>query len=133
MLFYAHSGLRYLVLLAGLVAILYAAWGAATRRPYGKPMRMLAAAYNGVLDLQILVGFFLVVSARYQLTGLIGHIFLAIFAAAVAHVTASGVRRKPPEERTHLPHLVGILVSLLLMAGGIVVLGRPVLGRLGPF
>ncbi len=33
MLFYAHSGLRYLVLLMGLVALAYFAFVLATKRP----------------------------------------------------------------------------------------------------
>ena len=41
MLFYAHSGLRYLVLLAGVLVLGYAGYGQATKREYDKTMRIL--------------------------------------------------------------------------------------------
>ena len=128
MLFYAHSGLRYLVFLAGVLAVVYAVFGVVAKRPYDDRMGLLAGAYAAVLDLQIILGFFLVVTGRFTLPGMIGHIFLGLFAAAVAHVTSAGVKRKPPEERSYLPHVVGVLVSLVLVAGSITALGRPLLG-----
>ena len=56
MLFYAHSGLRYLVLLAGVLVLGYAGYGQATKREYDKTMRFLAAVFTGAIDLTALFG-----------------------------------------------------------------------------
>ena len=54
-LFHAHSGLRYIVLLVGLVAIAVLAIGLIRKKPIGAE-RGLTAAFVGVLDLQVLLG-----------------------------------------------------------------------------
>lgn len=128
MLWWAHSLLRYLILAAGTAVVAWGAYRAGAKKPYEKPMRVLAAAYAGLLDAQIAVGFFLLVSDRYFLPGLAGHIFLMVFAAVAAHVPNSVMKRRAPEERTHLPHVVATLASLVLVVVGVVALGRPVLG-----
>ena len=55
MLFYAHSGLRYLVLLMGLAAVAYFAYGLASKRPVDKSVRILGSSFAGLLDTQILL------------------------------------------------------------------------------
>ena len=50
MLLQAHSGFRYLVLLAGIIVILYAAYGLATKRKYGTRMRVLSGVFTGIVD-----------------------------------------------------------------------------------
>jgi hypothetical protein len=57
---------------------------------------------------------------------------MMLFAAGVAQVVPSVMRRRPPAERSHVPYLVSTVVALALVAGGIVVLGKPVLGLRGP-
>ena len=57
MLFYAHSGIRYLVLLLGAATVLYAAWGLIGGRPYDKAMRGVASGFSAALHLQLLLGF----------------------------------------------------------------------------
>lgn len=126
-LLHAHSGLRYLVLLAGLVAVVYAATGLLRGRAYDRGMRITSLAYAGFLHLQVLVGLFLLVSGRFQPTALIMHIFLALMAAVVAQLPPSVMRRRPPEERTYAPHLVGTVASLALIVLAILSLGRSVL------
>jgi hypothetical protein len=49
MLFYAHSGLRYLVLLAGVIALAVLLLGYLKRRPYAGASRGVAAAFMGLL------------------------------------------------------------------------------------
>ena len=39
----AHSGLRYLILLAGVLTVLYALYGVASGRAYDKTIRILAS------------------------------------------------------------------------------------------
>lgn len=127
MLLSAHSGLRYLVLLLGVLVAAYAAYGMITKRPYDKRMRLLAAAFTGSLDLTVLLGIaYLLTSQFYPQLG--GHIVMMVLAVAVAHVVSVVVRRRPPEERTYAPHLVSALIVLAIVAFGIMAIGRPIVG-----
>lgn len=126
-LFYAHSGLRYLVLLTGLLVIAYAVYGLASRRPYDRTMRVLAAIFTGAIDLTALLGLsYLFVGTFYPQLG--GHIATMVLAVVVAHVVSAVMKRRPPAERTYMPHVVGTLVVLGLVATGILAIGRPIVG-----
>jgi hypothetical protein len=126
MLFAAHSGVRYLVLLAGLAAFGYAVYGAATKKSYDRPMLGLASAFAGLTHLQVLLGIAVILTGRFY-SALIGHIVTMVFAAVVAQVVPSVMRRRPPTERSYVPHVIGTLVALGLMVAGILAIGR------GPF
>ena len=125
MLYAAHSGIRFLVLLAGLLVIVYAGIGLAGKKDYSPLMARLASIFTGSLHFQVLVGVLVLLSRPFQ-TMLVGHIFMMIGAAVVAQFTTSVVRKRPPEEKTYGPHLVGALISLALIAGGIMAIGRGV-------
>jgi hypothetical protein len=127
MLFAMHSGLRYLVLLFGVAALGYAVLGAATGRPYDRLMTRLASSFAGLVHLQILVGFGLLFTRTFY-PALIGHLFMMFFAAAAAQIPASVMRRRVMTERTWIPHVVGTLLALVLIAGGVMAIGRPLLG-----
>ena len=126
MLFAAHSGLRFLVLAGGLFVILYAAVGFFGKREYSSAMARLATVFAGLIHLQVLVGFAALFVRPFS-TILIGHIFLMIAAAVVAQFTASVVKRRPPEERSYGPHLVGAILAMVFIALGIMAIGRGVL------
>jgi len=127
MLLSAHSGLRYLVLLLGLVVAGYAAYGLITKRPYDKRMRILATAFTGVLDLQVVVGLaYLFTSTFYP--QLAGHLTMMVLAVAITHVVSAVQRRRPLEQRTYGPHVVGTLVVLAIVSFGIMAIGRPIVG-----
>jgi uncharacterized membrane protein len=125
-LFHAHSGLRYLVLLAGIAALLYSLISVLTRRPYDRRVRMTAAIFSGLLHLQVLIGFFLLVSGRFS-PQLIGHIFMMLLAATATQIPLSVLKRRPQEKRTALPHLIGTVVALGLIWGGVLSIGRGLL------
>lgn len=126
MLFQAHSGIRYLVLVAGLFALAYAAFGLVTGRSYDRGMKILASSFVGLLHLQILLGVGVIFTRGFDMV-LVGHITMMIFAAAVAQVTSSIMKRREPEERSYTPHLVATAVALGLIVGGIMAIGRPIL------
>ncbi len=123
----AHSGLRYLILLGGVLTVLYAAYGVASGRTYDKPMRILASSFVGTMHLQILLGLALLFSGRFQ-PALTGHIFMMLFAAAAAQIPVSVMRRRPEEQKSYLPHGVGALAALAMIAAGILAIGRPIVG-----
>lgn len=125
-LFQAHSGLRYLVLLAGLVALAYFVSGLAMKRPVGKGVRVLGAIFTGLLDLQALLGLIMVAMGRFY-PQLIGHIVMMVLAVAETHVLLV-INRKRPSPGYVLP-LIAVLVALALIAGGIMAIGRGVLSH----
>ncbi|MDE2772653.1 MAG: hypothetical protein OXI46_02965 [Gemmatimonadota bacterium] len=130
MLFYAHSGVRYLVLLVGAVALVHAIFGATTRRPYGRPMLALASTFAGLMHLQVLLGLALLFADRFY-PALTGHIVLMVLAAVVAQIVPSVMRRRTPLKRSFAPHVISVTVALALITAGIVAIGRTPFGSSG--
>ncbi|WP_338864390.1 hypothetical protein [Myxococcus stipitatus] len=121
--FNAHSGLRYLVLLAGVLAIAYFAFGLVTKRPFDKGGRILGASFAGLLHLQVLLGI-LVLVTRFYYPALIGHIVMMVAAAGVAQALIS-VNRRKAQPGYGLP-LAGVGLAVLFIIGGIMAIGRGV-------
>jgi hypothetical protein len=120
-LFQAHSGLRYLVLLVGLVALAYFVSGLTMKRPVGKGVRVLGAIFSGLLDLQVVLGLIMVAMGRYY-PQLMGHIVMMLVATVQAKVLLA-MNRKRPNPGYVLP-LVAVALALALIAGGIMAIGR---------
>ena len=123
----AHSGFRYLVMIAGLIVIGYAVYGMVTGRPYDKTMRITSAVFTGLVDLTALLGIVTLLSGTFY-PALIGHITMMVLAVVVAHVVSVVMKRRPEHEQTYAPHLVGTLVVLGLIAAGIIAIGSPLVG-----
>ena len=124
-LFHAHSGLRYLVLLLAVLALLALLWnryggGAAGFR------RGALAAFNGALDLQVLLGLILLF-VRPFFGALAGHITMMVLALVSAHVLAARSRKAGDAGRSFALALAGVIVPLVLIVGGILAIGRAVL------
>jgi hypothetical protein len=123
MLFYAHSGLRYLVLLMGLIALVFFAYGLATKRPVDKRVRILGSSFVGMLDLQVLLGICLVFTWPVVDGRIWTHMVTMLLAAGLAHALLV-VNRKRPNPGYALP-LAAVAGALVLVAiGVVVVLGR---------
>lgn len=127
MFFWAHSGLRYLVYLAGLASLAWAVRGAVGKHPYDRTMARLSTAFAWLIHLQILIGLGLLFTGRFT-PALTGHVFFMVFAAAAAQIVPSVMKRRPPAERSHLPHVVGSLVGLVFVGLGIIAIARPLFG-----
>jgi hypothetical protein len=118
MLFYAHSGLRFLVLLAALIAIAVLLWGWSARRPFAGQSRAVTAVFTGVLDLQVTLGILLVLFRPWY-GALIGHLVMMVAAAFAAHgITVYGRKQADPR-RAHMISLIGVVLALALILGGI--------------
>ena len=131
MLFFAHSGLRYLVLLAGVAALVYLLYAVVTRAKVDRPARILGSIFVGLLDLQGLLGLIMVALGLYY-PALLGHIFMMVFAAIIAHVAMAFAKSTPDAGRANRIRLAGVVVALILIAGGIMAIGRSILGQGAP-
>lgn len=127
MLFYIHSGWRYLVLLALVTNLGYALFGLITRRPYDPLMLKLARILTALVHAEVLLGIALLFTRRFY-SALIGHVVMMIFAAVVVTIVPAVMRRRDPAARSWLPHLIGTLVAAALIVLGIMAIGRSPLG-----
>ncbi len=125
-LFHAHSGLRYLVLLAGVLSLGYSLVAMLRNRPWDKPGRILLSSFVGLLDLQVLLGIVLIF-VRVFFPMLWGHLVMMILAAVVAHIAAGVNKRRAPEAQSHLVAVLGSAGALILVIGGITAIGRAIL------
>lgn len=125
-IFMAHSGVRYLVLLIGVMVAVYAAVRMARGRPYNETARRFGVSFAGIMDIQLLLGLANLL-ARPFYPQLIGHITLMVLAVALAHVAPALNKRRPPEARSLGLQLGATLGSLALILGGILAIGRSIL------
>jgi ABC-type Co2+ transport system permease subunit len=128
MLLQAHSGSRYLVLLMGVVLVAYAVYGLVTKQEYDKRMRVVSAAFTGAIDLTVVLGLANLFFGTGFYPQLGGHIAMMVLAATVAHVVHGIMKRRPDDEKSYAPHIVGTLVTLAAIAAGIMAIGRPIVG-----
>jgi heme A synthase len=126
-LYFAHSGIRYLVLLFGLLGILYFAYGYFARRPFDRTANILRIGYVATLDIQVLLGLAMVFMGFWY-PALAGHLLLMVIAVVVAHAAAVVAKRAVVDERRYATLAVAWALTLVLIVGGIMAIGRSVLG-----
>lgn len=124
-LYHAHSGLRYLVLLAALAAMVGLVYALATGRAL-RPAQILAAIFAGLLDLQILLGIGLVIGGIFP-DAVVGHLVMMVVAAVSIHAGSIVGQRASSERRELWIRLASIALALALIVGGIMAIGRGVL------
>lgn len=120
-LFMAHSGLRYLVLLAGALALV-----AALIRGQESTARKAMGAFVGLVDLQVLLGLLLLTQVPFY-GQLIGHVLTMFAAVFAAHGFAMAAKKRPEGQQGFLRAL-GVVVTLGLIVLGIMSIGRPIFG-----
>lgn len=124
-LYHAHSGLRYLVLLAALSAMIGLVYALSSGRAV-RPARIVAASFTGLLDLQILLGIGLVIGGIFP-DAVVGHLVMMVFAAVSTHAGSIIGQRASSERRELGIRLASIALAVALIAGGIMAIGRNVL------
>jgi asparagine N-glycosylation enzyme membrane subunit Stt3 len=122
-LFHAHSGMRYLVLLAGAVALVYFLVALARGKGFDRAGRILTVIFTSALDLQLILGVLLLL-VTHVYPALWGHVFVMVIAVLSAHVVGVINKRRPEERRSNGLALAGVAVPLLLIVGGILSIGR---------
>lgn len=123
-LYHAHSGLRYLVLLAALAAIVGLAYALASGRAI-RAAQIIASSFAGLLDLQILLGIALVIGGIFP-DAVVGHLVIMILAAVSTHAGSVIGRRASSVRRELGVRLASIALAVALIAGGIMAIGRGV-------
>jgi hypothetical protein len=127
-LFHAHSGLRYLVLLAALVAAGVLVQALVRGKAFDRLGRIVVAVFVGALDLQVLLGVLLLTQFPWY-SALMGHVTMMPAAAIAAHAFSVANRRRGEGRQSNALALAGVLVPLVLIVGGILAIGRPIVGR----
>lgn len=122
-LYMAHSGIRFLVLLAALVALLVLGRGLASGALYTRNARIAAASFVGLLNLQGVLGVAMVIMGRWY-PAVMGHMVMMVLAIAVAQTLTSWGKRSVDPKRAYTLSLAGVAVALLLILGGIMAIGR---------
>ncbi len=120
-LLHAHSGLRYLVLLAGLAALVVFGLGVAQKKPFDKPGRIIGSIFAGLTHLQVVLGIVLVAMGTWY-PALIGHLVCMLSAAVVLQVLLIR-NRKSASPGFSLP-LIAVIITLLLMVAGTFAINR---------
>lgn len=123
-LFMAHSGLRWLILLVAAIAILKYLVGWLSHAPFKGMDRGLMAGFSGLMDLQATLGIIVLLWTGFAGAGFpryrLEHGLIMIVAAVVAHLSA---RWKNADDPTRFRNnLFLIVASLLLVVVGLLVL-----------
>ena len=123
-LFMAHSGLRWLILLVAAVAMVKFALGWLQGGEFKGMDRGLASGFSGLMDLQALLGIIFLLWNGVSGTGFplfrIEHGVAMILAAVVGHLPA---RWKNANSKTRFRNsLFAIIGSILLVIAGLTIL-----------
>ena len=124
-LFMAHSGVRYLVLLSAVVAIVYLI--TALRRSPDRTSNRVMSIFTGMVDLQVLLGLLTLITVPFY-GALAGHIMMMFAAVFVGHGFVIANRQRPADQQSNGRLLVGVVITLALIIGGILAIGRPIIG-----
>lgn len=110
-----HSHLRWLILIAALVAILKFAWGWLRGGTFQRLDRILASSFSGLMDLQALLGLILLIW-NGVISGFpmfrIEHTVTMIVAAVVAHL---GVLWKNADDKKRFRNSMFIIIDTLII------------------
>ncbi|HEX6306604.1 MAG TPA: hypothetical protein VFZ69_00380 [Longimicrobiales bacterium] len=126
-LFTIHSYVRYLVLLAGVGALVAAALGWRRAGLPPRAERALSASFVAFLDLQVALGVLLLLSGFTYYAALTGHLVMMVLAAAAAHTASVMARRREPARSGSPVRVIGFLLALVFIVGGIMAIQRSIL------
>jgi len=125
--FTIHSYVRYLVLLAGVGAIVTAIMGWSSAGLPPRAERALSGAFVGLLDLQVVLGVLLLLTGFPFYGQLAGHLFMMLLAAAAAHGTQVMARRREPARSGSPVRTGGFVLAMLLIVAGIMAIQRSII------
>jgi uncharacterized membrane protein YphA (DoxX/SURF4 family) len=127
-LFMAHSGLRYLILLVAAIAVVKFAIGWLQGSEFKGMDRGLTSAFSGLMDLQVTLGLIFLLWDGFTGRGFplfrIEHAVVMVIAAVVAHLPMRWKNTEPKRRfRNTLFTIIGslllVIVGLLMLPGGL--------------
>ncbi|MFY0685602.1 MAG: hypothetical protein JXQ90_00480 [Cyclobacteriaceae bacterium] len=127
-----HSGLRWLILLIAVAAIVKSIIGVTQDKPFGKLDNILGASFAGTMHLQLLVGLVLyiflspITKAAFKDFGAamknsdlreyaVEHIFIMILVAVLATIGRSKAKKSTEDARKFRMQLIFFGAALVLM------------------
>lgn len=118
-----HSLVRWLAVIAAVLATLYALYGVATRAAWAATGDLLGSLFTWSLRVNLFVGIVLWI-LRFNLTGFNAffhavHPIIMFIALAIAEMLAVARRRQPTPERQWRLLLIGVVVPLILIFAAI--------------
>jgi heme A synthase len=116
-----HSGLRFLVLVSGVVALSLCAMAQIQGQGLTKAARISCSVFIGSLHLQVVLGLVMVAMGTWY-PKLAGHLAMMLLAAVLAQALILKNKRSAKPGST-LP-LIAVGVALVLVVGGILAIGR---------
>lgn len=127
-----HSGVRWIVLLFGLLGLLKMVVGLATSGQFGRTDRTLLSLYNAAIGIQWLLGilFFVWVIVANGVNGYINsvgivvtHFIVMTLAVGAAAAFIGRARRSEENAQKFLMGLLAILASTTLVVAGVTIVG----------
>jgi uncharacterized membrane protein SirB2 len=122
-LFAAHSGLRWLVVLAAVLAIVYFVFGLLTKRSYDRPAGLLMTVFVRSMELQWALGLVLIVVQGLGNATSAQWTHLGIMTVAVIIVHAYMAFRRRPDSVKYAGGLGVIAATLIAVVIGVSALG----------
>lgn len=123
-LFRAHSDLRWLVVLVGLVLLVRLAIGLAQRQPYDKLARYLMLGFTTLVDIQVLLGLIYFIwngiDASYWPRQRFEHLVIMLVAAGIAHLPRRWA--EAPSLIRYRNNLLVVTATLVMIFVGVIVL-----------
>ena len=120
-LYHAHSGLRYLVLLSAVAALIALAHAFVTGRS-ARRARAIATTFAVLLSLQVLLGIGLVMGGLFS-DSIAAHLVIMVLALATTHGAPLVAQRASTDRRELGIRLAGVALALALIAAGIMSIG----------
>lgn len=121
----AHSGVRWLLMVAAVVALLMMIVGLAANRAYGRGSSLPLTIFVRLTELQWVLGVIALIAYAAQTSGALqhyhwAHLVLMTIAVVTAHLYM-GFRRRDDRAR-HLGGLLAIVVTVIVVLIGVSVL-----------
>ncbi len=140
-----HGMMRWVVVLAGLAALVLAVMGLVGKRPFGKASRIANLIFMISADTQVVLGLLTYAGSELvaQALGDVGaamkvpnlrffaieHALLAILGVAALHVGYARAKRATEDATRHKNSLIGFAIAMVLFALAIPWPWRAVIGR----
>lgn len=123
-LYYAHSGTRWLVVLATVVALGFMLTSLITNRPQDKISRIVMSAFSSLVGLQWILGLFYYLVfgtavSSYTIPHQIEHATTMTLVVIAAHMYLPFRKRAKSDRNYYIVSLVVIAVVLLLVYAGV--------------